>query len=124
MPSDHDITYFAETTYRNERKRFGIYRRDRRAHTYILGRTGMGKSTLLETLIASDIASGNGFAVLDPHGDLADAVLKRAEAERRDDLIVFDPAAHPVGYNPLRVTDPARRYHAASGIISAFRNIW
>src|SRR5439155_12658676 len=90
MPSDHDITYFAETTYRNERKRFGIYRRDRRAHMYILGRTGMGKSTLLETLITSDIHSGNGLALLDPHGDLAAAVRSRAELERREEIIDFD----------------------------------
>lgn len=124
MPSDHDITYFADTTYRNERKRFGIYRRDRRAHMYVLGRTGMGKSTLLETLTASDIAAGNGFALLDPHGDLANAVLARAKTARPDDLIVFDPAANPVGYNALRVTDPARRYQVVAGIISAFRNIW
>jgi DNA helicase HerA-like ATPase len=124
MPSDHDITYFAETTYRNERRRFGIYRRDRRAHMYILGRTGMGKSTLLETLIASDIEAGNGFALLDPHGDLAAAVRERAAAVRPNDLIAFDPAASPVGYNALRVADPARRYQIVAGIVSAFRNIW
>src|SRR5712692_7915030 len=108
MPSDRDITYFAETAYRNERKRFGIRRRDRRAHMYILGRTGMGKSTLLETLIASDLAAGNGLAVLDPHGDLAGAVRSRAEQGRRDDVINFDPAEKPIGYNPLTVCDPAR----------------
>ncbi len=124
MPSDYDITYFAATTHRNERRRFGIYRRDRRSHTYVLGRTGMGKSTLLETLTASDIETGNGLALLDPHGDLAEAVRRRAEVARRDDLVLFDPLDAPIGYNPIRVVDPSRRYQVVAGVISAFRNIW
>jgi DNA helicase HerA-like ATPase len=91
---------------------------------YILGRTGMGKSTLLETLIASDIEAGNGFALLDPHGDLAETVHAHAEARGLTEVIAFNPTAKPLGYNALRVDDPSRRYHVVSGIISAFRNIW
>jgi hypothetical protein len=124
MPSDHDITYFAETTYRNERQRFGIHRRDRRAHMYLVGRTGMGKSTLLETLIASDISSGAGLALLDPHGDLATKVRDQVPAARAGDLISFNPAQQAIGYNPLRIADAARRYVVVSGIISAFRKVW
>jgi hypothetical protein len=120
---DHEITYFAETNYRNQRKRFGIRRRDRRAHMY-LGRTGMGKSTLLETLIASDVRAGNGLALLDPHGDLAASVKARIPETRLGDVIDFDPAEHAIGYNPLFVPDPARRYLTVSGIISAFRKVW
>lgn len=121
---DDEITYFAETNYRNERKRFGIRRRDRRAHVYLVGRTGMGKSTLLETLIASDIDAGNGLALLDPHGDLATKIQGHVSEERAADLIDFSPADRPVAYNPLRVPDPSRRYLAVSGIISAFRKVW
>src|SRR2546427_11463112 len=106
---DDEITFFAETDFRNERRRFGIRRRDRRAHMYVIGRTGMGKSTLLETLMVSDLRAGNGFALLDPHGDLATKILDRAHELRQPDLIDFDPVEHPGSYNPLRVTDPARR---------------
>ncbi len=124
MASDQDITYFAETTYRNDRTRFGIYRRDRRAHMYLIGRTGMGKSTLLETLIVSDLRAGNGLALLDPHGDLAAKVRAQVPEERIRDLVDFDPAERPIGYNPLRAPDPSRRYLVASGLISAFRKVW
>lgn len=123
-PNDDAITYFAETNFRNERKPFGIRRRDRRSHMHILGRTGMGKSTLLDTLMASDIEAGNGFALLDPHGDLAATVRDRARELRPADLIDFDPAERPLPYNPLAVADPARRYLVASSLISAFRKVW
>lgn len=124
LNTDEEITVFAETNFRGERKRFGIRRKDRRAHMYILGRTGMGKSTLLETLIASDLQAGNGLALLDPHGDLAKRVRARLPGDRETDLIDFDPAERIIPYNPLRVSDPSRRYVVASGLISAFRKIW
>ena len=94
MPSpdrDDDITFFAETDYRNERRRFGIRRRDRRAHMYLIGRTGMGKSTLLETLIVSDLMAGNGLALLDPHGDLAAKVRKALDTDGPTFLNVLMP---------------------------------
>ncbi len=121
---DGEITFFAETNYRNERKRFGIRRKDRRAHVYLVGRTGVGKSTLLETLIASDLAAGNGLALLDPHGDLARKVKDQLPRERVSDFVDFDPAAKVVAYNPLRVADPSRRYVVVSGLVSAFRKVW
>jgi hypothetical protein len=121
---DDEITFFAETDYRGARRRFGIRRRDRRAHMYLIGRTGMGKSTLLETLIVSDLKAGAGLALLDPHGDLAAKVRSQVPEERVRDLIDFDPAERPIGYNPLRAPDPSRRYLVASGVISAFRKVW
>lgn len=127
MPSpdrDDEITFFAETDYRNDRRRFGIRRSDRRAHMYLIGRTGMGKSTLLETLVVSDLVAGNGLALLDPHGDLAAKVRGQLLPERAQDLIDFDPAERAVAYNPLLTTNPARRYLAVSGLISAFRKVW
>jgi len=122
--SDNPLTLFARTNFRNERRPFGIRRRDRLAHIHILGRTGMGKSTLLETLMLADLRVGNGFALLDPHGDLAARILDQARELRAADLVEFDPAERPVGYNPLRAADPARRYLVAAGLISAFRKVW
>jgi len=122
---DNDVTFFAETTFRRERRRFGIRRGDRRQHMYILGRTGMGKSTLLETLIASDLAAGNGLALIDPHGDLARRVLALLPEGRRKDTIDFNPSRQPLGFNPLqRQTDPSRRYLVATNLLAVFKKIW
>jgi len=122
---DDEITVFAETNFRGERRRFGIRRRDRRAHMYILGRTGMGKSTLLENLIAADLRAGNGLALLDPHGDLARTVLRLVPEERAGAIIDFNPAVHPLGFNPLQATaDPARRHLVASNVLAVFRKVW
>src|SRR5687767_8195508 len=102
-PNDNDITLFAETTFRNERKRFGIKRRDRRAHMYLIGKTGMGKSTLMENMILSDLQRGEGLAVLDPHGDLVVRVKSQIPPGREADVILFDPAdeAYALSLNPL-----------------------
>lgn len=121
---DRGITFFAETDFRGERKRFGIRRHDRRAHMYVIGRTGVGKSTLLETLMVADLAAGNGFALLDPHGDLAASVRARMSPGRASALIDFDPAERSIAYNPLRTDNPARRYLVAAGLVSAFRKVW
>jgi type IV secretory pathway VirB4 component len=77
-----DVTVFAKTTFRDTQKPFGIRQRDRRAHMYLLGKTGTGKSTLLETLLLADIRKGNGVALLDPHGDLVQRVRALIPDER------------------------------------------
>jgi septin family protein len=87
-PTDSGITYFGQTSFRNERKAFGIKKPDRRAHMYVMGKTGTGKSTLLETLIRQDIEKGEGLALLDPHGDLVEKVLRSVPENRRGDLII------------------------------------
>src|SRR5919202_2408056 len=112
-----EITYFATTDFRHRSTPFGIKRRDRRAHMYILGKTGTGKSTLLETLIRQDLARGHGLALLDPHGDLVEKVLSEVPEERRADLIYFDAtdAKHPLGFNPLEYVAEEYRPLAASG---------
>src|SRR3989344_7812486 len=118
----NDVTIFAETTFRNEHKRFGIYRQDRRYHMAIVGKTGMGKSTLMETLMRSDTAQGEGFGLIDPHGDLAERVLKVAFEEHRQDLVYFSPAIpeHRLGFNML--DNPGVEPHLiASGVISVFK---
>ena len=80
---ENRITYFAKTNFRNEAKPFGIKRADRRAHMYLIGKTGTGKSTLMENLIGQDIQNGEGLALLDPHGDLVEKVLTAIPENRR-----------------------------------------
>lgn len=124
-PIPDRIAFFARTNFRNERRTFGIKRADRRAHMYVIGKTGTGKSTLLETLIAQDIAHGEGVALLDPHGDLAEKVLKSIPEERKGDLLYFDPIApEPLSFNPLEHVPPVRRPLAAAGLLEVFKKIW
>src|SRR5262250_1151320 len=108
---DNRITYFAQTNFRNERKMFGIKRVDRRAHMYVIGKTGTGKSTLLETLILQDIENGEGFGLLDPHGDLIAKVVKAVPDKRKGDLIYFNAADREnlLGFNPLERVAPEKR---------------
>src|SRR5216684_1153695 len=104
--SDNRITALAETNFRNQRRRFGIKRTDRRAHMYIIGKTGTGKSTLIANLARQDILHGEGFALLDPHGDLVEQVLRSVPEERQHDLIYFNvpDTTHPIAFNPLEAT--------------------
>lgn len=121
-----EVTVFGETDFRQHRRHFGIRWKDRRHHMYVVGKTGMGKSTLLRTLIGSDLVAGNGLALIDPHGDLAAEVLRLVPKGRHEEQIAFDPATPGgiVAYNPLDVADPRRRHLAAAGLVAAFRKIW
>lgn len=123
--SELDITPLGETNFRNQRVRFGIHRADRRGHVYVIGKTGTGKSTLLETMIRSDLEKGEGLALLDPHGDLAERVIKLVSSSRLADLIYFDAGdTKPLGFNPLETVSAERRAFVASGLISVFQKIW
>jgi hypothetical protein len=127
MPQDgNPITYFAQTNFRNERKEFGIKRADRRAHVYVIGKTGTGKSTLLETLIRQDMENGEGLALLDPHGDLVDKLLMAVAEQRKGDLIYFNVTDREnlLGFNPLERVSPEKRSLAAAGLLDAFKKIW
>jgi hypothetical protein len=125
MTNTEPITYFAETDFRGKHQRFGIRRSDRQYHTAIVGRTGMGKSTLLETLMVSDVHAGNGFALLDPHGDTAETIVKLIPPERQADLVYFNPADPncSIGLNILEGTGQ-RKHLVVSGVISLFKKIW
>jgi len=121
-----DLAVLGQAIFRDRRQRFGIQAADRRRHLALLGKTGMGKSTLLHHLIASDIAAGRGVGLVDPHGDLVEAVLRTIPARRTNDVILFDAgdAERPLAFNPLACPDPAMRPLVASGVLSAFRKIY
>jgi hypothetical protein len=118
------ITYFAQTNFRNDFKTFGINQPDRLAHMYIIGKTGTGKSTLIETLIRQDIEAGRGAALLDPHGDLVERVLIHIPEQKREDLIYFNVPDVTLGFNPLERVPPGKRALVASGLLDVFKKIW
>jgi energy-coupling factor transporter ATP-binding protein EcfA2 len=120
------LTFIGRTNFRNEQRPFGIREADRRAHMYIVGKTGIGKSTLLEMLIRQDVRSGHGAVLIDPHGDLVERVLCGIPESRRDDLIYFNvpDSAAPLGFNPLERVPAAQRPLAASGLLEAFKKLW
>jgi hypothetical protein len=122
-----DISLIGQTTYRNERKAFGIKRIDRRRHVYAIGKTGVGKSRFLELLMIADIEYNKGFCLIDPHGDLADAVLRHIPKDRIKDVVYVDPANRdfPIAFNPLEyTTDYEKRQHIAFFFISIFKKIF
>lgn len=120
------VTLFAETNFRNQRRRFGIKLDDRRRHMYLVGKTGMGKTTLLEQLVFDDIHKGNGLGVVDPHGDFAEKILNFIPTNRINDVVYFNPSDvdYPIGFNVLETIDPRHKHLVASGLMGVFKKIW
>jgi len=123
---ERDVIYFARTDYRNKNQLFGMKRKDRRQHTYVVGKTGTGKSALLNNMIVQDIANGEGVCVVDPHGELVEGIVKKIPEERIDDVIYFNPADDDfhVGFNVLELPDPKYKHLVASGLMGIFTKIW
>lgn len=121
-----DITFFAETNYRGQKRRFGIRKDDRRRHFYIIGKTGVGKSTLQEQMIMSDIHNGYGVGLVDPHGDFAEKILDFIPNNRINDVVYFNPADadYPIGFNVMETADPKYKHLVASGLMGVFKKIW
>ncbi len=121
-----DLALFAETTFRNEYRKFGIKTDDRRRHMYLIGKTGMGKSTILENMIIEDIRAGRGVAVVDPHGDLAEKIIEYIPDNRVKDVIYFNPADtnFPIAFNIVEQVEPQFRHLVASGLIGVFQKLW
>lgn len=121
-----DLSPIATTNFRGHNTVFGIQRQDRSRHLYIIGQTGVGKSGMLELLTISDIYSPYGFAVIDPHGDYAQNVMRRIPAERAHDVIYFNPADvdFPMAFNPMEVTDPKLKSHTASELIGVLKRMF
>jgi uncharacterized protein YejL (UPF0352 family)/energy-coupling factor transporter ATP-binding protein EcfA2 len=123
---ENRVTYFAETDARNKRVKFGIKAKDRTRHVYVIGKTGMGKSTLLENMAVQDIQNGEGMAFIDPHGKTADLLLEYVPKERIRDVIHIAPfdTDYPISFNVLESIDPAKRHLVVSGLMSTFKKIW
>lgn len=120
------VTYFAETDSRNKRVPFGIKSEDRSRHTYLIGKTGMGKSTVLENMTIQDIMNGNGLAFLDPHGKTADLFLEYIPEHRIKDVIYFAPfdTDFPISFNVMEDVGVDKRHLVVNGLMSAFKKIW
>jgi len=123
---DNKIVIFATTNFRNSQRRFGIKTDDRRRHMYLIGKTGMGKSTMIENMIVQDIQEGRGIAVVDPHGDLIEKIIKYIPSNRINDIIYFNPAdlEYPIAFNVLESVSIEHRHLVASGLIGVFKKIW
>jgi hypothetical protein len=125
-PIENEITFFAKTNFRNQDVAFGIKTDDRRRHMYVIGKTGMGKTNLLENLAIQDIQKGHGIAFIDPHGDTAEKLIKAIPKSRINDVIYFNPAdqAFPIAFNVMEKVDPEFRHLVASGLVGVFKKIW
>lgn len=123
---EEKLTVFAKTNFRHMVKEFGIKTSDRRLHMYLIGKTGTGKTTMLENMVIDDLTEGRGLAIVDPHGDFAEFVLNRIPSYRINDVCLFDPSdfEHPIGFNLLENVDPDARNIVASGLIGIFKKIW
>ncbi len=121
-----DIAFFAKTNFRNQERVFGIKTDDRRRHMYVIGKTGMGKTNLLENLVIQDIQKGHGVAFIDPHGDTAEKLLKAIPAHRLNDVIYFNPSDQdfPIAFNVMEKVGPEYRHLVASGLVGVFKKIW
>jgi type IV secretory pathway VirB4 component len=126
MQKQGDITYFGKTTYRNEQKPFGIRQEDRLLHTYIIGKTGTGKSTLIQTMLIQDIEAGRGVCLLDPHGDLVQSVIAKMPEGRKADLIYLNVTDADLAfrYNPFKRVSYEKRSLVASAILDVFKKLW
>ena len=126
MADAEKVTYFAETDSRNKRVKFGIKEKDRARHMYVIGKTGMGKSTLLENMAIQDIQNGEGMAFIDPHGKTAELLLDFVPPERMKDVLYFAPfdLDYPVSFNVMEDVGEDKRHLVASGLMSTFKKIW
>lgn len=126
MNPDERVTYFAETDFRGKKTKFGIKSIDRARHVYVIGKTGMGKSTLLENMAVQDIQNGEGMAFIDPHGGTADKLLEYVPKERIKDVVYFAPfdLENPLSFNVLEDIGFDKRHLVASGLMSTFKKIW
>src|SRR3989339_1585863 len=121
-----DITLIAETTFRNARRKFGIKIDDRRRHVYTVGKTGMGKTAMLENMAIQDIQNGNGIGFVDPHGDAAERLLYFVPQNRINDVVYINPADldFPIAFNIMEQVDVEHRHLVAGGLMGVFKKIW
>ena len=123
---DENLSAFGLTDFRGIKHQFGMYRKDRSRHVYIIGQTGSGKSGLLTLFALSDIYHNQGYCIIDPHGDLATDNLKFIPESRIKDVVYFNPAdtQYPMAFNPLEIDDPARKPNISSEVIGVLKRMF
>lgn len=126
MENPDRVTYFAATDSRGKHVPFGIKSKDRDRHMYVIGKTGMGKSTLLENMAIQDIRNGEGFAFIDPHGGTVERLLDYVPKDRLKDVVYFAPfdLEHPIAFNVMEDVGYDRRHLVVSGLMATFKKIW
>jgi len=126
MDNPERVTYFAATDSRGKRVPFGIKQKDRDRHMYVIGKTGMGKSTLLENMAIQDIRNGEGLTFIDPHGGTVDKLLSYIPKERVNDVVYFAPfdMQNPIAFNVMEDVGYDKRHLVVSGLMATFKKIW
>ncbi|OGL83233.1 hypothetical protein A3B32_01040 [Candidatus Uhrbacteria bacterium RIFCSPLOWO2_01_FULL_53_9] len=130
MPRIHDheneINYFARTNHRGHSRKFGIKTDDRRRHMYIIGKTGMGKTTLIENMVLQDIYNGHGVAYIDPHGDTVEKIIDYIPSWRINDVVYLNPADldYPIGFNVLEAVTQTQKHLLSANLMGVFKKIW
>src|SRR3989338_8959823 len=121
-----EVNFFAQLDYRGRQDKFGIKTDDRRRHMYVIGKTGMGKTVMLQNMAIQDIQNGHAVGVVDPHGEFADELLNHVPKERISDVIYFNPSdyEHPMGLNVLENVNFDQRHLVASGLMGVFKKLW
>lgn len=124
--NESDLTIFAKTDFRGLEQEFGIKTDDRSKHMYIVGKTGMGKTSLLQNMVIDDMQKGRGLAVVDPHGDFVDTVLNYVPSNRINDVVLFDPGDrdNPIAFNLLEQVEDDFKPIVTSGLIAIFKKLW
>lgn len=120
----NDVSYFARTNFRDQRKLFGIKQKDRLFHFYCVGKSGVGKTSLLKTLMLQDAEANRGFAFVDVHGDASREIVQTLKDKYLDRKLVYLDVTNPkldIGYNPLRYVSPSKRSLVASNILEIFQ---
>jgi len=123
---NNEITTFAKTNFRGQERVFGIKHDDRRRHFYVIGKTGSGKTTMIQNMAVQDIQAGRGVAIVDPHGEFAETALKAIPSHRINDVVYFNPADqdNPIALNVMEKVEPEYRHLIASGLVGVFKKIW
>ncbi|QQS23387.1 type IV secretion system DNA-binding domain-containing protein [bacterium] len=126
MEQKEQINFFGKTNFRNRQVPFGIKTDDRRRHMYVIGKTGMGKTTLMENMVIQDIRNGNGVCFIDPHGDPIMKILDFVPPHRINDVVYFNPADldYPIAFNILESVESRYKHLVASGLMGVFTKIW
>jgi hypothetical protein len=121
-----DITPLGFCNFRNGKKRFGVKLDDRRRHVYVIGKTGVGKSNLLENMAIADMRSGKGLGIIDPHGEFAERIVDFVPEDRVNDVIYVNPAdmEYPIAFNPMEQVGSEFRHLVASGLMGVFKKIF